>query len=61
MCFSRCARETAKKKQAQKRLPYSQLFQTSGQKPTVACLPLRTMGVFSSLGSSSSFSSLSSS
>jgi len=26
MCFSRCARETAKKKQAQKRLPYSQLF-----------------------------------
>ena len=40
---------------------YVQSFHTSGQYPTVACFPLRTIGVFKSRGSSSSFSSLSSS
>ena len=42
---------------------YSQVAQISGQKPTVACLPLRTMGVFIKDGSSktlSSFATLSS-
>lgn len=37
---------------------YSQLSQTSGQNPTVACLPLRTMGVRIKSGSSKTLSSL---
>ena len=40
---------------------YSHFSQTSGQYPTVACLPFRTTGVFISVPSSSSFSFLSSS
>ena len=35
---------------------YSQVFQISGQKPMVACLPLRTIGVLSSDGFSMSLS-----
>ena len=40
---------------------HSHFSQTSGQYPTVACLPFRTTGVFISVPSSSSFSFLSSS
>ena len=40
---------------------HSHFPQTSGQYPTVACLPFRTTGVFISVPSSSSFSFLSSS
>ena len=37
---------------------YSQVAQISGQKPSVACLPFRTTGVFIKDGSSKSLSSL---
>lgn len=40
---------------------YSHVFHTSGQYPTVACLPFRTIGVLNIAGFSSSFSILSSS
>ena len=42
-------------------LVYSHVFHTSGQYPTVACLPFRTIGVLNIAGFSSSFSILSSS
>lgn len=42
-------------------LAYSHVFHTSGQYPTVACLPFRTIGVLNIAGFSSSFSILSSS
>lgn len=40
-------------------LAYSHVFHTSGQYPTVACLPFRTIGVLNIAGFSSSFSILS--